>query len=907
MSPTITHIVIVALALVTIGSRAADFYVATNGKDSNPGTLLQPFATLEKARDTVRTARANGSLPKSGATVWIRGGDYFLNRPLEFNAADSGTADAPSVFRAQAGELVRVIGGQVVTGWAPVTNQAVLARMDVTARGKVVQADLRAQGITQFAPLAPGPEWSDSKPGMELFFAGKPTTLARWPNDGTAKIADFPPGAPPKISSRGMEPNSSAEGRFLYEGDRPSRWTGVQDVFLHGWWCHEWADQRLQVAKIDVAKHEILLAPKPVHKYGFVKGKSYYAFNLLSELDQPGEWYLDRGRGILYFWPPSDLSAGQPTVSTLLSLVVMNDVSHLALRGMTFEICQETAIKIKGGRNVKIAASVVRNTGSYAIDVASGKNHQVLGCDLYDLGDGGVILCGGDRANLIPAGHVVENCHIHHYSRWNPICKPAVILGRMGLSSARIPDVGSRVSHCLIDNAPHLGVWALGNDHVVEYSEFHSLSYLANDAEAFGYGFDFTYQNNVFRYNYVHDLSGLDGRGCKGVRIDDHSGGLVCYGNIFERVRPEPGRAAVVLHGGRDSVVENNLFVDCERAVAITECPLPLRDMFLATLRTVPYTQSPWKDRYPHLVKILEDEPGLPKSNQVLRNVVWGGDLLRSSLDAAPFTTVKDNLTGRDPKIQRLSNGVPTLAKDSPAWSIAFQPIPAEKIGLYRDELRASWPVTATVRPAPPMPEDPTAARKSKTPPIVAAKTKTPVRPDGVLAAGEWSEKSLPVTALAAKGAIPGKPGALRVSYDNNNLYVALTVSLANDAPPALNANWGKSDGAEISLRDLSPNLPGPVCILRGFVSGRMYVSPDAGLHPEDVVKVEKAVRFAAKVQAGAWTGEWAMPFAALEIVPRSGLKLGFNASVWRSGDQKWLFWTRGTGPAWCAGELVLE
>lgn len=904
MNKTNNRILASVLALGTTIATAEDFHVAPDGNDTNPGTHAQPFATLERARDAIRAARKDGVLPKGGATVWIRGGDYILNQPLELGAADSGTADAPIVYRAQAGELVRLIGGRVVTGWKPVTDQAVLARMDAAARDKVVQADLRSQGITQFAPLKAGPDWSDSEPGMELFFAGKPATLARWPNGGFTKIADFPSGATPYRNSRGAVPDSSAEGRFVYEGDRPARWAAEKDVFLHGFWNFDWADQRLHVAKIDVAKREITLDPKPVHDYGFVKGKSYYAYNLLPELDEPGEWYLERDRGILYFWPPSDVGAGKPTVSVVPTLVVLRDVSHLTLRGLTFEMCQETAIKINGGSDVTVAASVVRNTGGYAIDVASGKHHRVIGCDLYDLGDGGVILCGGDRAELIPAGHVVENCHIHHYSRWNPILKPGVILGRMGLGSARIPDVGSRVAHCLIDNAPHLGVWALGNDHVVEYNEFHSLVYQSNDAEAFGYGFDFTYQNNVFRYNYVHDLSGLDGHGCKGVRIDDHSGGLLCFGNIFERVQPEPGRGAVVLHGGRDSVVDNNLFVDCERAVAITECPLPLREMFLATLKTVPYTQSPWKERYPHLVNILEDEPGLPKNNQILRNVVWGGDLLRSSLDAAPYTTVKDNLTGRDPKIVRLPNGVPTLAEDSPAWDIGFKPIPAERIGLYRDELRASWPVTTTVRPAPPKPAELTAVRKGGVPSIVTPKTKTPVRLDGALAADEWPDKSQPVKAV---GAADFKPAALRASYDDLNLYVALTVPLATDAPPALDASWGKSDGAEISLRDRSANLPGPICIVRGFASGRMYVSPDAGLHPEDVVKVEKASRFAVRVQGGAWTGEWMIPFASLEIVPRPGLKLGFNASAWRSGDQKWMFWTRGSGPAWCAGELVLE
>jgi hypothetical protein len=30
--------------------------------------------------------------------------------------------------------------------------------------------------------------------------------------------------------------------------------------------------------------------------------------------------------------------------------------------------------------------------------------------------------------------------------------------------------------------------------------------------------------------------------------------------------------------------------------------------------------------------------------------------------------------------------------RDSPAWKLGFQPIPLDKIGLYRDELRAALP-----------------------------------------------------------------------------------------------------------------------------------------------------------------------------------------------------------------------
>ena len=50
---------------------AADYYVAADGNDSNPGTILQPFATIEKARIAVQSRIATGMT--KDITVVLRG------------------------------------------------------------------------------------------------------------------------------------------------------------------------------------------------------------------------------------------------------------------------------------------------------------------------------------------------------------------------------------------------------------------------------------------------------------------------------------------------------------------------------------------------------------------------------------------------------------------------------------------------------------------------------------------------------------------------------------------------------------------------------------------------------------------------------------------------------------------
>ncbi|MBI3850164.1 MAG: right-handed parallel beta-helix repeat-containing protein [Verrucomicrobia bacterium] len=674
------------LAANPFPSPAVDFYVATNGNDTWSGTLAAPngrktdgpFATLERARDELRKLKVAGKL-KVAVTVHLRSGFYPLEKSFALSQEDSGTEKSPVVYRAYRREEVRLVGGKVITGFKPVTDTVVLNRLEESARGKVLQADLKAIGISDL-----GEAVTDGK-RLELFFADQPMTLARWPNDGFVRIVGVVGGEP--YTSHGIVGDKI--GKFTYDGDRPKRWAAEKDFWLHGYWFWDWSDSYEKVESIDADKRTFNLTP-PYHGYGYRKGQRYYALNLLAELDAPGEWYLDRQTGILYFWPPSPLEKSRAVVSVTPTLLTLKDASWVTFRGLTLEATRGTAVTISGGTENRIVGCTIRNTGGDAVSIAGGTSNSVVGCDIYQTAGSGISLDGGDRKTLTPAGHSAENNHIHNFGRIYRTYRPAV----------NISGVGNRVVHNLMHDAPHEAIQLSGNDHFIEFNEIHSVCYETGDVGAFYMGRDWTMRGTVIRNNYFHDIRGPGLYGAMAVYLDDATSGITVYGNVFYRA----GRAAFI-GGGRDNLVENNIFVECQPSVHVDARGLNwMRDtvegngVMPQRLKDVPYQDALWRARYPQLPNILNDEPGAPKGNTVARNVSVGGKWLEIEKAAEPLVRFEDNLVNDDPRFVDAARLNFQLRKDSPAWKLGFKPIPIQSIGVYKNDERASWPVVNQLR-----------------------------------------------------------------------------------------------------------------------------------------------------------------------------------------------------------------
>lgn len=670
----------------------ADFYVATDGSDANPGSKAAPFVTLEAARDAVRKATGNSDKP---ITVWLRGGDYARNRALELSQADSGTTDAPIVWRSFPGERVRLLGGLILPNPLPVKDPAVLGRLDKSARDKVVEYDLAQLGISDFGELkSRGFGRPTQVAHSEFFYNGHPMTLARWPNEGEfTHIAGYPD-ASGKGDDHGGKIGELSRG-FNYEGDRPNRWADTKDIWVHGYWAYDWANSYEHVAQLDTTKQLIKTSP-PYGQYGFRKGQRFYFLNVLEELDQPGEWFLDRKAKKLYFWPPeSSGKSGQDEAILSVSaepFFKLKDVSHVTIRGLVLEATRANGIEIRGGENDLVAGCLICNIGDNGVVIDGGKNHGVQSCDVFDTGDGGVTMSGGDRQTLAPGGHFVENCHFQRQGRWSKCYVPAI----------HIQGVGLRASHNLIHDHPHCAILFWDNDHLIEYNNIHHIALETGDVGAIYTGRDYTFRGNRIRYNFIHETGGV-GMGSMGVYMDDCVSGTEVYGNIFYKVH-----WAMFIGGGRDHHVVNNLFVDCDPAVRVDGRGLdhsPVwHNMVDQTMRkrlsAVPLAL--YRERYPAMKSLDqfygppggpaitgEDFKGVPAGGNVIERNVCQGKWLEAGWHASKDELeLRDNVVSKDVGVADPAHHDFTLSKNSPAWKAGFKPLPLTEIGLQDDELR---------------------------------------------------------------------------------------------------------------------------------------------------------------------------------------------------------------------------
>ncbi len=661
------------------------YYISPAGNDQNDGSIENPFATLERAK-TAFKEHSNMAI-----TVHLREGYYNHQQSFSLNEYDLSD-NSPITISAYQEEDVHLIGGMEIKGFEPLDLKSIAAnKIRSQYHHQVLQVDLKALGIHEYGEMtARGFGKSIQPSGLELYFDERPMTLARWPNDQWTTISDVPK----HLDEKG----------FSYSGNRPADWLQAPDVWLHGYWKYDWADTYVKVSEIDTV-NKLIVSTTP-SGYPYTEGKRFYALNILEELDSPGEWYLNRKTGILYFWPPSDPQKARIFVTILRQPIIkLKNTQNVTIENLTLEYSRGAGVEIVGGSNNVIKNCILRNLGTVAVSIGKmegnisgliynntlyngdpGTENGVSGCVIYSTGEGGVMLGGGDRKTLTPGKNFVENCDIYDCSR----------LVRTYRAGIFMYGVGNIVSHNTIHDLPHTAVFFWGNDHLMEYNEIYKVCMETGDAGAFYNGRDWTQRGSTIRYNYFHHLHGVEGQegwtDVMAIYLDDWSSGATIFGNIFYKA----GRT-IMIGGGRDNIVENNIVIDGQPAMHVDARGLGWAKYYFDgsnktlfnRLEAIHPQEEPYSKRYPQLVKLLEDDPVLPKGNKFIRNISSGGTWIEM-LNGVDNTLVyfQDNMIDMDDSFYSIESKKYQIKFNAKMYPPGFQNIPFDKIGIISKDKR---------------------------------------------------------------------------------------------------------------------------------------------------------------------------------------------------------------------------
>ncbi|MBQ2630523.1 MAG: right-handed parallel beta-helix repeat-containing protein, partial [Kiritimatiellae bacterium] len=574
------------------------------------------------------------------ARVELAAGRYGLT-----DTGALGPEDSHVEWCAKPGAEVRISGGRLVeVDPEPVTDEEVVNLLPEKARKNVVQYDLRKLGVADWGDYLynfedavqrrvantwnqgeftmgshPPPSGTKSRGRMELFVDDKPLTVAR-SAPGVVYHIDKLLG---KIlrKGHGIGYDCTDEGWFTSKEPLPAAWGKEPDPHVCGCWCRDWAEQHQRIDRLDLATGTIELS-RPWHQYRYKAGGYFYGFNMLSELDEPGEWYIHRKSGKLIVWmPEAEAGTRRVELSMASRLFGLTGAKDVVFRGLVFETCRNSALRMKDCADCRVEDCTIRNVGQHALVVEDGERCGARNCRFYGMGGGGAWLVDGNRETLKRSDHFVEGCDIHDFGRWNRMYRPGVCLS----------GVGMRAERNRIHDSPHAAILYFGCNMLMRSNEVYRVCRGSMDCGAFYSGRSWLLRGTRIEGTYIHDIIGLNGAAARTIYLDDSIAQVEVVGNRFERCT-----WAVYVGGARECVITNNVFVDCPGALHVdkrgTHWQKPHIDGRLkelaekGSLGGISCSKGPYLEAFP----AVRDLPG-PNPYEPVKNVIANNTFIRGA------------------------------------------------------------------------------------------------------------------------------------------------------------------------------------------------------------------------------------------------------------------------------------
>ena len=559
-----------------------------NGNDvSGDGSIDNPYKTIRYTTNKHR---------EKGTVVCLREGTYPMSDNLELAARIKATEELPYFITSYPGEEVVVTGGTKIDGhrFEAVTDVDILQRLDPGVTDKVLVADL--------SELIPNGNYGSitTSNAPVLFVGDSKYTIARWPNaemtpmkqcateiadnnDGTASNLQDPDtkkwvstngvidsgavttgigseaGQYRKYSKRATELNRAATEanggvetivstdtgiEFCVEDLRPFSWVNTGDIWVYGYFYTEWTKNHLKITEMNAETQSIRTETGLSWGSRYNKENKLYYYNVLEELDSPGEWFIDKNTGKLYIYPVGDILDEEIVYATKSDVMWRPYyMENVIINGIKFRYARGRAITIDHGKNVIVQNCTFENLGS-GVEVYGATYSGVINSEFKNLTGKGITLDGTvGYVPMTPTYQFAQNNKLHSTT---------------GISSGG--GVGNIISHNFVSNnigsAINVGS---GKENVVEYNEI-----VGGPRETLDSGAFYINGNNHFhrathvRYNYVHDIGSTSPRG---IYFDDMLSGCYAYGNVLEA-------GGIQIHNGSENVIYNNLILNSSRSIA---------------------------------------------------------------------------------------------------------------------------------------------------------------------------------------------------------------------------------------------------------------------------------------------------------------------------------------------------
>jgi autotransporter-associated beta strand protein len=291
-------LVFVATAFV-LTSRAANWYVATNGSDSAAGTLAAPLQTISKGF----------SKAGAGDTIYVRGGTYRQTVSL---VGKSGSAGNPITLTSYTNET------------------AILSGLDVQSLTWTTNSGISNVWVTTYTGGA----------FEQMFVDGKPMLEARWPNvptnaDGSWNF--FSSNCWATVDTNGNSYGTVSDAHLAATGWNITGWRAVLNVSHQ---FYTWT----RIVTNHTAGSSIFNYPQDLGNSVSSSSQSfnddrYYLVGNTNLLSSPGEWCYDAPSQRLYFYP---FNGKDPNTSTVeiktrnFAFTADKNSSYLTVSGITF-------------------------------------------------------------------------------------------------------------------------------------------------------------------------------------------------------------------------------------------------------------------------------------------------------------------------------------------------------------------------------------------------------------------------------------------------------------------------------------------------------------------------------------------------------------------------------------------